>query len=256
MKLEVNKSLNLYWDWLKDKTVLGELENYVEITTPFLDRHNDYLQIYVKRDNDNDEYVLTDEGYILDDLESSGCNIDSPKGQEVLNTMLNGFGVRKNDRALEVNASLENFGISKHNLIQAMLAVNDLFYLASPIVSSLFHEDVMTWLDTSQIRYTPNLKFTGISGYDYRFDFVIPKSENQPERIIRAINRANRDNTQSMTFAWMDTKHVRTAESKAIAILNDTEKPISKSELDAMRNYGIDAIIWSERDEAPNNLAA
>ena len=255
MKLEVNKLLNLYWDWLKDKTVLRELEDYVEITTPFLDRHNDYLQIYVMRDSD-DEYVLTDEGYILDDLELSGCNIDSPKRQEVLNTMLNGFGVRKNDRALEINASLKNCGISKHNLIQAMLAVNDLFYPASSIVSSLFHEDVMTWLDRSHIRYTANLKFTGISGYDHRFDFVIPKSENQPERIIRSINRANRDNTQAMVFAWLDTKQVRTAESKGIAILNDTEKPISKSELDAIRNYGIDAIMWSERDEALNNLAA
>ena len=254
MKLEVNKLLNLYWDWLKDKTVLRDLEDYVEITTPFLDRHNDYLQIYVKRDND-DKYVLTDEGYILDDLELSGCNMDSPKRQEMLNNVLNGFGVRKNDRALEINASLESFGICKHNLIQAMLAVNDLFYLAWPIASNLFHEDVLSWLDKSQIRYTPNLKFMGISGYDHRFDFVIPKSENQPERIIRAINRANRDNTQSMTFAWMDTKQVRTAESKAIAILNDTEKPISKSELDAMRNYGIDAIMWSERDEALSNLA-
>ena len=254
MKFEVNKSLNLYWDWLKDKTVLRELENYVEITTPFLDRHNDYLQIYVKRDDD--EYVLTDEGYILDDLELSGCNMDSPKRQEALNTMLNGFGVRKNDRALEINASLENFGISKHNLIQAMLAVNDLFYLASPIVSSLFHEEVISWLDMSHIRYTPNLKFTGISGFDHRFDFVIPKSENQPERIIRSINRANRDNTQAMAFAWLDTKQVRTAESKAIAILNDEEKPISKSVLDAMRSYDIDAIRWSKRDEAFNDLAA
>jgi hypothetical protein len=45
-----------------------------------------------------------------------------------------------------------------------MLAVNDLFYLAKPIVESLFYEDVVQWLDANDIRYTPSVKFTGISG--------------------------------------------------------------------------------------------
>ena len=33
--------------WLKDKTTLREVDGeWVEITTPYLDRHNDALQIY------------------------------------------------------------------------------------------------------------------------------------------------------------------------------------------------------------------
>jgi hypothetical protein len=71
----------------------------------------------------------------------------------------------------------------KHNLLQAMLAVNDLFFLSIQMVASLFYEDVVSWLDTNEIRYTPNVKFTGKSGYDHLFDFVIPKSRRQPERI-------------------------------------------------------------------------
>ena len=76
---------------------------------------------------------------------------------------------------MEVRASKDNFPMHKHNLVQAMLAVNDLFYLASPIVSSLFLEDVIAWLDENEIRYTPSVKFTGKSGYDNLFDFVIPE---------------------------------------------------------------------------------
>ena len=34
-----------------------------------------------------------------------------------------------------------------YNLLQAMLAINDLFYLAVPLVASLFYEDVVSWLD-------------------------------------------------------------------------------------------------------------
>lgn len=53
-----------------------------------------------------------------------------------------------------------------------MLAVNDLFYLAKPIVESLFFEDVVAWLDANEIRYTPKVKFTGIRGFDRLFNFV------------------------------------------------------------------------------------
>lgn len=60
---------------------------------------------------------------------------------------LNGFGAKLNpNQAIEVTATAENFALRKHNLLQAMLAVNDLFYLAKPVVESLFYEDVVTWL--------------------------------------------------------------------------------------------------------------
>ena len=98
---------------------------------------------------------------------------------------LDGFGVQMDGKALQVHTSPENFAIRKHNLVQAMLAVNDMFHLAVPLVASLFYEDVVAWLDLYDIRYTPKVKFTGKTGYDHVFDFVIPKSRRQPERIIR-----------------------------------------------------------------------
>ena len=243
-----------YSAWLKDRTNLREIGDCVEITTPYLDRHNDYLQIYAKRANGG--FVLTDDGYVLDDLELSGCKIDSPKRQAMFRTTLNGFGVQSNGKALEVKASADNFPLRKHNLVQAMLAVNDLFYLASPTVASLFHEDVVAWLDLSDIRYTPSVKFTGKSGYDHRFDFVIPKSSVQPERVLRAINRPNRDTAQAMAFSWIDTKEVRSPEARAYAILNDSELSVSENVLDAMRNYEVHPVPWSTRDEAQDELAA
>ena len=52
------------------------------------------------------------------------------------------------------------------------------------MVASLFYEDVVAWLDLHDVRYTPKVKFTGKTGYDHLFDFVIPKSRRQPERIV------------------------------------------------------------------------
>ncbi len=197
---EIQKLLDDYIAWLKDKTILRQIDDWVEITTPYLDRHNDYIQIYAKRENNG--FVLTDDGYTIEDLEQSGCKLDSPKRQDLLKMTLNGFGVQLHRNTLTVRASQDNFAIRKHNLVQAMLAVNDMFYLAAPMVASLFYEDVVAWLDLHDVRYTPKVKFTGKTGYDHLFDFVIPKSRRQPERIIQTINRPSRDTAQAVAFAF------------------------------------------------------
>ena len=220
---EIQDMLDRYIIWLKDKTKIRQIRDWVEITTPYVDRHNDYLQIYVKKDNGG--FLLTDDGYIIADLLHSGCLLDSEKRQKFLKMTLNGFGIQlDNNDALTIHASLDNFASRKHNLVQAMLAVNDLFYLASPYVASFFYEDVVAWLDLTEVRYTPKVKFTGKTGIDHLFDFVIPKSRREPERILKTINRPSRDTAQVVAFSWIDTKEVRPADAKAYAFLNDTEQ--------------------------------
>lgn len=252
---EIEKLLHDYREWLKDKTTLRDVNGeWVEITTPYLDRHNDMLQIYARAENGG--YVLTDDSYTVHDLEASGCNLHTDKRQDLLKMTLNGFGVRMNNEALEVHATAQTFPLRKHNLIQAMLAVNDLFYLAKPIVASLFFEDVVAWLDANDIRYTPMVKFTGISGYDQLFDFVIPKSRKEPERIMQAITRPTRETALSFINAWTDTRQVRHADSKAYAILNDTEQPVPAPVIDAFKNYEIRPVPWSQRVEIVTEIAA
>lgn len=252
---EIERLLNDYRAWLRDKTTLREVSGeWIEITTPFLDRHNDALQIYTRAVNGG--YVLTDDSYTIHDLEASGCNLGTEKRQELLKMTLNGFGVRVNDEALEVNASPENFPARKHNLIQAILAVNDLFYLAQPVVESLFFEDVVAWLDASGIRYSPKVKFTGISGFDHLVNFLIPKSPGkQPERIVQTINRPTRDTAEAFIYKWSDMREVRPRDSKAYAVLNDSEHSISGGVLDAFRNYQIHPVPWSHRAEVVTELA-
>jgi len=251
---EIERLIGDYVAWLKDKTALRQLQEWVEITTPYLDRHNDYLQIYARRENGG--YVLTDDGYTLADLTSSGCALESPKRQKLLQATLNGFGVRLHGEALEVRSSPHDFARRKHDLIQAMLAVNDLFYLAAPMVASLFFEDVLAWLDLLEIRYTQKVKFTGKTGFDHLFDFVIPKSRVRPERVVQTINRPNKDSAIKLVMAWVDTKEVRPTDSQAYAVLNDSERAAPADVLEALRNYGVTPVPWSGRDSVRAELAA
>lgn len=251
---DVEMFIDEYWRWLKNKTVLREVDGHVEITTPFIDRHNDFVQIYARRKEGG--YVLTDGGYTIDDLAMSGCPLDKPKRQELLKITLAGFGVKEEKGALVVDAMEKDFCLKKHNLVQAILAVNDLFYVAKPYVKSLFLEDVAAWLDGIEVRYMSKVKFSGRSGYDHVFDFAIPKSKSAPERLVRAINNPAKDSIQAVAFCWLDTREARPAGSVAYAILNDDERKVPDAVDGALRGYEIMPALWSKRDELRDALAA
>lgn len=243
-----------YVAWLRDRIGTEDIDGICEITTPFLDRHNDRLQIYVERRGGR--LRLTDDGYIMGDLESSGCPLDTPHRREILLAVLNGFGVHEEEGELVVEASERDFPRKKHSLLQAMLTVNDMFMTARHRVSRLFLEDVGRFLDEHQVRYTPSVEFTGRSGFLHKYDFVIPRSQTMPERIVRAINNPTRDTATSMIFSWTDTRETRPRNSKAYAILNDAEREPSPDVLSAFSQYEVTTLPWSHREQYLGELSA
>ena len=95
----------------------------------------------------------------------------------VLDSVLNGLGVRMENNQLLVEASAKNLPQRLHSLVEAMLAINDLFVMAQPRVASFFFKDVRAFLDSHDIDYTSSVKLAGKSGYDHGVDFLIPKSK-------------------------------------------------------------------------------
>ena len=251
---QIKQFTKQYLDWLEDEITFRQSGQTVEVSVPFLDRHNDYMQFYVERQNHG--WLLTDYGYTVDDLEMCGCPLNTPKRQALLKVTLNGFGVEHKDGELRVKANEENYAQKKHSLLQAMLAVNDLFYLATASVRSLYHEDVVAWLDDAEIRYIPRVKLSGRTGYDHHYDFVIPKSASHPERVLLSINNPNRANAERTVFAWEDTKDARPGDSRAYAILNDSQSALAPSVLDAFRSYDVRPVPWSERESVREELIA
>lgn len=246
-----------YIKWLKDKTCFQSLDNgFVEITTPHLDRHNDCLQFYVKQ-NDNGGLLFTDGGYIIDDLETSGVTFNTPKRQKILTEIANGFGVRiSKDNQIEMLANKDNFPVKKNNFIQAMLAINDMFALASNNIASLFFEDVEEWLDLHDVRYTPLVKFTGKSGFDFLFDFVVPHHKKHPERILQTLNNPTKGNIEQLLFSWQDTKETRRENSTLFAVLNDVDHKVSSSVRSSLEAYDVRPLLWSAREEYMKEIAA
>ncbi len=251
---DIKYLLDTYYTWLRDKTVWKKINQWSEITTPYLDRNNDYVQIYLKKHDDG--FLLTDDGATIGGLAQEGCILDSPKRQKLLQMTLNGYGVAYESNALQVKANQDNFALKKHNLVQAILAVNDMFYLAEPHVSSLFFEDVRGWLDISNIRYSEQISFIGKSGFARKFDFLITKSMSAPERIIKTINNPVKNSADAIIMDWLDTREQRPENSKAYAFVNDNDRNVSSSVTDALLNYDIKPVLWSSREQVRVELAA
>lgn len=243
-----------YAEWLRSKITFVELEHACEITTPFLDRHNDYLQIYGKPDGE--ELVLTDDGNTIRDLELAGCDVRTGRRKDVLETVLRGFGVELKGDEIQTRANALSFPPRKHAIVQAILAVNDMFMTARAHVVSLFLEDVERFLVSNRVRFVKNVQLIGKSGFHHNFDFVIPPSDNTPERILRVINNPDRNSATAYLFAWNDTREARTQGAKAYAFLNDQVRPLATEVVSALREYGSTPIPWSRRETYVRELAA
>lgn len=246
-RAECERLIADYLRWLKEGLQVSELQGSCRIATPFVDRHNDEIEIYVEKRNGG--LLLTDDGYTIADLASSGMAFGTDKRKAHLTAILNGFGVRQEGDELQVHATPQDFPQKKHNLVQAMLAVNDMFVMGEEHVLSLFKEDVTKFLETNQIPVFPDFKLSGRSGFDHKFDFGLPKTQRRPQRVIRAINDLTKDQALSFAFAVADVRVLRAEPLVAFTFVNDVEHPPNEDNLAAIKAYEIEPLMWSKRQD-------
>lgn len=243
--------INDYLKWIKDNTFIEEVDrnNLAKISVPFLDRHNDQVEVYVKK-IDNNKFLLTDDGFTLNDLNQSGVDLNSPKRDQIFRTIVNGFGVKMGeDSSLFIEATRDNLGQKKHYLIQAILAVGDMYSLSQESVFSLFKEDVENYFKAENILFSKDIKVTGKSGFDHNIDFLIPASRVIHERLIKTINIPDKYHIGNAIFSFTDIAQNREDPIDNIVIYNDTERLASTDIVDALHNYSILGVPWSKRHE-------
>lgn len=250
--------LDNYYEWLKQNTIVNEIGEYTEVTTPFLDRHNDCIQFYMKK-IDSKNIFITDDGYVLSDLEDCGFNINTPRRKNLLETILLNHHIKLDeDNCLTVTTSVDKFAIAKHFYIQGILAINDLYNINRKNVASLFIEDISSFFDDNELSYNENIKLTGKSGLDHNIEYLFSpiKRKNIPERYLKAINNPDNNNTKSTLFIWDDIKNARKTENKMYVILNDSNSKVNSNIIEAYKNYGIEPLLWSKKEEILKTIKA
>lgn len=249
--------INMYMSWLNENIEQHKIKDDIfRITLPFMDRNNDFIDIYII-DNKNQSYTLTDDGATLNDLQISGFEIKGQKRNDIFHSVISSYGVSLSDNnELIINCSYNDLPLKKHMLAQCMIKVSDMFFLSKNNVQSIFLEDVQLYLDNNNIRYMDNISIVGKSKLISHYDFGIAKSNEASERFIKVINNFDINAARNIIFSWNDIKEERHHDTQLYAFIYDTDKKISSDALDALREYDIKPALWSNKNNYIKELIA
>ncbi|MFV0482222.1 MAG: DUF1828 domain-containing protein [Campylobacteraceae bacterium] len=252
--LSINSLINSYTNFIQESMSIEEIHNKLySVETPFLDRKNDFITIYIKINKEQIE--LTDNGETILDLELSGMHFNTPKRKEELNFVLNGHSIRINrgTKELLTIANSTTFAQKFHSLIQAIISVNDMFVLTENKVKNLFFEDVGQYFNENDIRFSSNMNIEGRSRLLHKFEYVIPHSRSYNERLVRLSNNPKLENVKAILFSFEDIRGVR--ESIDYIFFNDMQNRVQDEFIQAVREYNIKPVLWSQKDMYLSELA-
>ena len=246
--MDIKKLMDDYFTWLKREMTFDKIGEYYEITVPYLDNANDYIQLYVKQVDD--KIFFTDDSATLQKLKMQGFNLTTARKTYLQNVLIQ-YGVKLEGDELLAKVPVSGFAQKKHLFIQAILKIEDICSFSKKKVVSLFLDDVQKFFDKEEIFYTDRVQFIGKSGFYHNYDFLLQRSKTKPERLCRAVNNPNREAMSTVLFAWNDTKPARKPDSQLIVILNDKNAVTSGVE-DAFVNYGVKAVRFTQIYEKKN----
>ena len=99
-----------------------------------------------------------------------------------------------------------------------------------------------------------NISFMGKAGYMHNYEFALQRSKTNPERLIKVANNLNKTMTESILFAWNDTRAMRDKDAVLFTFINDKNRAPEKY-INALESYDVLPIKWSERNKYLDKLA-
>lgn len=247
--MDIQKMIDDYANWLKSEITVAKVGEYYELTTPYLDRFNDYFQIYIMQEPDG-RMTLTDDGYVIGNLISSGMSFKVNSRRKImLDRILQNFSLRLDGNAIVTSATASDFPQKKHQIVQAMMSIDDMFELSAENVKNFFVEDIETFFNANEIFFSRDFSLLGKTGSIYTYEFHFQRDRNFPERFCKAINKVNESKRNLTIFNWIDTQEKRNNEGELIVMLND-ENSINDADIAAFKTYSIKPVLFSKRQES------
>lgn len=225
MKINAQTLENSYYKWLKQDLTFTDLEeNFVAISTPFIDSEFDTINLYAEIVGD--KIKVTDLGYTLFNLESSGVTITKKTKTKysILTDIINTFGVQNQSDVLSITTDIDKFATAKNRLLQAIMKINDIEFLSNHNINTAFSDLTQELLERDDILFTRSVEIAGAAGVSSYFDFAIP-SNKTGEQLVKTISRPNELNqAKAFNFDVQSVSQLR-PKSKFIYLVDDVRKP-------------------------------
>ncbi len=243
--MNINELINNYYDFIKSNISVNEINGFHEITTPFLDHFNDYIQVYViMKDN---EIIITDDSYTLSNLKAGGLSF-SEKRINLVNKICAQFGMKLVEDEIFAKANQDTFGAKLDAILQCIIKIDDLCYTSRESVASFFSEDVKKYFVNKELYFTENVSLVGKSGFSFNFDMSFQRTKTKSTRWVNIINKASKASCITTSFSWEDTVSLRNEKESMYVIINDNN-PIDNGVINGFENLNITPILWSSIDD-------
>lgn len=247
---DIEKMKKIYFDWMDRKIhfIPSKKNDYMTITTPFLDMYNDYIELVIFQTQDS-RYAISDDGYTLDELELLDIDLQKKSKRKLyFESILRNFGVKNIDEELIIEFDdLNEFPEAQNRLVQCMLQVFDLLQTSKSSVIQYFKEDVTNYFIDNNIPVGEDLSLLGKSGRSSKFDLVIGRTRDRKQRAIKVVNTPITSNIANPLFRIIDVRE-STPNTDFAVIANNINKPISSDFKSAFKNYNVPVYSWSDKE--------
>jgi len=244
--VNINELINDYYNFIKNNIKVKEINGFHEITTPFLDHFNDYIQVYISINGD--EITITDDSYTISNLRAGGLSF-SEKRIILIEKICAQFGMKLEEDEIFARTSRDDFGAKLDAILQCIVKVDDLCYTSRENVANFFSEDVKEYFLKKELYFTENVSLVGKSGFPFCFDMSFQRTKLKPTRWVNIVNKASKTNCIATSFGWDDTAALRDENEQMFVIIND-KNPIDKGVIDGFKNLNINPIYWSNIEES------
>lgn len=248
---DTEKMKKIYFKWIDRKIQFtpSKEKDYMTITTPFLDMYNDYIEVVITKGK-NSNYVISDDGYTLDELGLLDVNLNKKsKRKDYFQSILINFGVKeKNEELLIEFNDISKFPDAQNRLVQCMLQVFDLLQTSKNNVIQYFKEDVTNFFINNNIAVGEDLSLLGKSGRNSKFDIVIGRTRKKRQQAIKVVNTPTASNIANPLFRIIDVRESQPNTDFAV-IANNVNNPISSDFKSAFLSYQVPVYSWSDKEK-------
>lgn len=252
---DTEKLSELYVKWNKENIQIENHGDFVEIITPFVDNHHDFIHVVMFYHNG--QIILSDDGFTINELELYEIDYKkSSKRTEFLTQTLNSFGVKMSDASelfIEVD-SLGNYPKKLFNFLQCIVRISDMLLTNRNTVANIFFDEVYNLFDNYDIPFSQEIGITGKTGNSNQFDFLIPRMKMKREKLIKTVNKPTKDSYKAPLLSFLDIKDYR-QNTDFVVIANDNNHKVNEKFLTSLRNHEIKVLQWSEKDTWIKELA-
>ncbi|MBF7029745.1 DUF1828 domain-containing protein [Staphylococcus kloosii] len=251
---EIKSISKEYFDYLKKESKFIPLKNEtIEFYSPVVDYFGDSISVNIS--SCGNQYLLTDQGETLWNMEQSGIDLTSYKKQkkyQFLKNIIENYGLVIENNKIQQYTQRKKLPQAIHDYVLAISEISNLAILKKNNINSLFRDEVIKYFSKNKETYPSvflEFRVEGKSKLTHNFEAVFP---GQTTEYVKTIKSINKNSAKNALFDWEDVEEYRSKiyDSDAkLNIITESEDEITDSVAIMLSQYNVDVLPFNNKEK-------